>query len=120
MIKVDIIVNYFMALLIPKLIFKFLIVTSQYTGMYAISSRLKDLSFDIGMKEGIGVLVFIGILIYNISNRLIYEYYHRKINIERKQNKLLTEDVLKRIDSYLISKPLKQKLTSAYILQIYY
>jgi hypothetical protein len=37
MIKTDIIVNYFMALVIPKLIFKFLIITSQNTGGPAIT-----------------------------------------------------------------------------------
>ena len=120
MIKIDVIVNYFMALVIPKLIFKFLIITSQYTGAYAISSRLKDLSFDIGMNEGIGVLVFLGILIYNISNRMVYKFYDHKIKRERKKDKLLTKEILKRINSYSISKPLKQRLTSAYILQIYY
>lgn len=59
MIKTDIIVNYFMALVIPKLIFKFLIITSQNTGGPAITSRLKDLSFDMGMNEGIGFLIFL-------------------------------------------------------------
>jgi len=120
MIKMDVIINYAAALGIPKAIFIILKMTSEYGGAAAITSRLKDLSFDIGMEEGIGVLVFLGILLYNVSNRLVHKYYADKINRERKENKLLTEAILKQINSYPISKSLKKKLKSAYILQNYY
>ncbi|WP_430411906.1 hypothetical protein [Kordia sp.] len=120
MIKVDVIVNYIAALAIPKIVFIIIKMISGYGGASAITSSLKDMSFRYGMEEGIGVLIFLGILLYNLSNRLVHNYYADKIKKERKENKLLTKEILKEINMYPISKPLKQKLISAYILQTYY
>ncbi|QHI36696.1 hypothetical protein IMCC3317_20610 [Kordia antarctica] len=120
MVKVDVIVNYFVALAVPRIVFVILKMTKEFGGGPAINSSLKDISFRYGMEEGIGVLIFLGILLYNLSNRLVHKYYSDKIKKERKENKLLTNEILKQINMYPISKPLKQKLISAYILQTYY
>ncbi|EDP97661.1 hypothetical protein U8527_04910 [Kordia algicida OT-1] len=120
MIKIDVIFNYFIALTIPKLIFLTIKWTSTSKSRNLVSTSLKDASFELGMEEGVGVFVFLGLLFYNISNRLITMCFSSKIRRDRKQNKLLTKQILEQIDSYPISKSLKYKLKSAYIIQYYY
>jgi len=117
--KVDIVVNYTVALGVPKLIFLMLKWTSEYGGAAAMTSRLKEISFNIGMEEGIGVFVFLGILFYKLSEQLVYQHYASKIEQEQKQEKLLYHQVLNKIDSYPISKFLRTRLKSEYIIRDY-
>ncbi|MEM6718042.1 MAG: hypothetical protein AAF611_01880 [Bacteroidota bacterium] len=107
------------ALIAPKFIFLILKWTSEHGGAAAITSRLKDISFDIGMEEGIGVFVLLGILFYKISEHLLHQHYADKITQEQKQQKLLYHQVLNRIDTYPISKVLRNRLKAAYIIRNY-
>lgn len=117
---IDNFINYATALIIPKCIFLILKWTSTSESPNLVATSLKDASLQMGMEEGIGVFVFLGLLFYNISNRLITIYFSNKIRRDRKQNKLLTKQILQQIDLYPISKSLKHKLKSAYIIQYYY
>lgn len=114
--KIDTIFSLFMALLIPKLIFLLLKWTNENPGGAAITSLLKRISLNIGMEEGVGVFVFLGILFYKISEFLMEKYYVNKIEQERLENKLLTQNILHRIESYPVSKSLQQKLKTIYVL----
>ncbi|AXG68008.1 hypothetical protein KORDIASMS9_00192 [Kordia sp. SMS9] len=118
-VKIDTVANFIVGLMIPKFIFLLLKWTSEFGGAAAITSRLKEISFDIGMEEGIGVFVLLGILFYKLSEYAFYRHYASKIEREQLQQKLLYEEVLQRIDSYTISKSLKTRLKSEYIIRNY-
>jgi hypothetical protein len=117
MIRVDSVIKYSSALLVPKIVFLLLKWTSEEKGAAAITSRLKEISMNIGMEEGIGVYVLLGILVYRLSDYYTEKYFSRKIEHERLENRLLTEDILKRIDTYQISNSLRIRLKAAYTLQ---
>ncbi|KAB8154018.1 hypothetical protein EZY14_006155 [Kordia sp. TARA_039_SRF] len=116
----DVLVKYAAALFIPMLIFKLFVWTSEYKGIYALTSSLKNASFRIGAEEGIGVFVLLGILLYKLSEHMIYKRYASRIKREEKQQKLTYNGVLYQIDSYSISKSLRTQLKSEIIIQSYY
>lgn len=113
----DILINYTCGLGLPKLIFIIAKETSQFSGASAITSRLKDFSLRLGMEEGIGVFVLLGILSYQLSSFLILKYYRKKIEDDRFALKLKnTEEVLLQIDTYTVSKILRRRLKAKYLL----
>jgi hypothetical protein len=116
----DVLIKYAVALLIPKFVFWLLLITSHLDKPYSITSRLKDASFGIGMVEGIGAFVLLGILLYKLSEHMIYKRYASRIKREEKQQKLTYNGVLYQIDSYSISKSLRTQLKSEIIIQSYY
>ncbi|WP_298419772.1 hypothetical protein [uncultured Kordia sp.] len=113
----DIVIKYTVGLGMPKLLFLIAKATSEYSGAAAITSRLKDFSLRIGMEEGIGVFVLIGILSYELSSYSILTYYQDKIERDRSKLQLKNPDVvLRRIDTYSISSALRRKLKTKYLL----
>ncbi len=116
----DLIINYISGLLVPKLIFEFATATSDYGGAAAITSRLKDFSLDIGMEEGIGVFVLIGILSFKCSAYCVALFFEKKIEKDCLVLKLERVDAIcAQIDTYPISKFLKDKLKIHYVLPNY-
>lgn len=113
---IDRVVNYVVALGIPKLLFLLLKWTSEHEGAAALTSRLKDASLRIGMEEGIGVFVLIGILSYQVSTHYVEKYFHSKVERERLENKLNTIEVLTQLNFYQISNSLRIKLKAKYLL----
>ncbi|CAL2095772.1 conserved protein of unknown function [Tenacibaculum sp. 190524A02b] len=112
----DTLICYGAGIGIPKLIFEVKIAISDYDGAAAITSCLKDVSMRIGMEEGIGVFVGIGIITYQLTSYLISHYYKDKIERDRLELKLKDIDAVQaQIDTYLISKPLRKKLKSNYL-----
>lgn len=118
-INVDKILSYSIALGIPKLVFFLLKITSDIKTGGVISSRLKDVSFNIGMEEGIGVFVLMGLVLFRLSEYIIEKYFKNKIEFEQLQEKLLTQDIINQIDTYPISKSLSLKLKAMYVLKDY-
>jgi hypothetical protein len=115
--KIDFLLTYGSGLMIPKLIFELATATSEYGGAAAITSRLKDISFDIGMEEGIGVFVLMGIISYKSVDYLVEKFYQEKIEKYRLEERVGTTDaVLIHIDTYPITKYLKKKLKIKYAL----
>lgn len=113
----DIIINYTAGLGTPKIIFVIAKVTSEHSGAAAMTSRLKDFSMEMGMEEGIGVFVAIGIISYQLASYFQTQYYKSKIERDRLALKLKnTEFILQQIDSYAISKLLRKKLKTEYLL----
>jgi hypothetical protein len=117
MIPINSVIKYVSALLVPKVVFLLLKWTSEYKGAAAITSRLKEISMNIGMEEGIGVYVLLGVLVYQFSDYCTEKYFARSIEHERLENKLLTVAILKRLDNYQISNSLRIKLKAKYSLQ---
>ncbi|WP_298510605.1 hypothetical protein [uncultured Kordia sp.] len=115
----DEIITYAVGFGIPRLLYELVIMNNENTGFYAITSTLKNLSlFDIGMEEGVGVLVIIGVLSYQFSSYLILKYYEHKIEKDRIRLLLAsTTEVVERIDTYSISKALRRKLKAKYLLE---
>ena len=74
-VKIDSVVKYTTGVLMPKFIFLFLKWTSNEGGAAIVTSRLKDISFNIGMEEGIGVFVLLGITFYKLSEYFIEKYF---------------------------------------------
>ncbi|WP_046758444.1 hypothetical protein [Kordia jejudonensis] len=111
----DNLINITIALLVPRLIFLLLKWSNENGGAAAITSLLKDISLNIGMEEGIGVFVFLGILAYVLSSYYVEKFFLYKIYNKRLKNNFLTQEVLDLIDTYPISTPLRQKLKSKYI-----
>ena len=114
---IDKIINYTIGLGFPKLIFLILKWTSEHEGAAALTSRLKDISLRIGMEEGVGVFVLLGILSYQISSHYVEKFYHSKIERQRIENKLNTTDVLTQLNFYQISNTLRTRLKAKYILE---
>jgi len=113
---IDRIINYVVALGVPKLLFLILKWTSEYKGAAALTSRLKDASLRMGMEEGIGVFVILGIVSYQVSAHYVEKYYHGKIEHERLENALKTREVLTQLNFYQISNSLRIKLKAKYLL----
>lgn len=116
----DLFINYATGLGIPKIVFKIATASSKYNGAAAITSRLKDISMETGMEEGIGVFVFMGILFFQLSNFLQAQFYKKKIEKDRLQLKLKnTDETLAQIDTYFISNSLRKKLKTDYFIPNY-
>ncbi len=118
-VRIDNVIKYSAGIFMPKIIFLLLKWTSKEGGAAIITSRLKDISFNIGMEEGIGVFVLLGILFYKLSEHYIEKHFKNKIEIEQLQENFLTQDIINQIDTYPISKSLNLKLKAIYVLKDY-
>ena len=114
----DRIICYIVSLAVPKLIFWLLKVTSDYEGAAAMTSRLKDISLRIGMEEGIGVLVAIGVISFQVTAHLFKKYYQEKLEKDIKMKRISSNDELIEhvMEKYGISKHLKAQIVANFIL----
>lgn len=109
----DVLINIASGLGIPRLIFE---VVSSINDA-AVQETINNFSLRNGMKYGVGILVLLGILSFQISSFLVLKYYRIKIENDRIELRLKNTDaVLNRIDTYSISKTLREKLKIKYLL----
>lgn len=108
----DRLISYVVGIGIP-LIFYFIIVkTSNSIGLGAITSSLNKIGFGKGIHLGIFILNFIAILSFDTIKMIYKKYYLYKIRVEIKATDLYNKEKIKnRINSYFISKDLKQIIT---------
>ena len=116
----DTIICYAAALGIPKLLFWILTTTSPYKGGAAMTSSLKNISFRVGMEEGIGVFVLIGLISYRITAYWFKKYYENRLEMEIKAERIMSNDTIVQyvMDKYAISKQLKIQLLAKFVLPI--
>ncbi|WP_299682873.1 hypothetical protein [uncultured Dokdonia sp.] len=113
----DLVINYGAGIGIPKLVFELLTAIDKNGGAAAMTSSLKNISLDVGMEEGIGVFVIMGLVSHAITSHFVAHYYKNKIENDRLVNRYKnTDEVLAKIDIYPISKGLKNRLKTKYIL----
>ncbi|TCI95092.1 hypothetical protein [Tenacibaculum sp. M341] len=116
----DTLIIYASGIGVPKLVFKIALIINENNGGAAITNALHRASMRRGMENGIGVFVFIGIVTFQITSFCVHQYYKNKIEQEILFLKLgNTDAILAQIDTYFISKNLKQKLKSTYLLPNY-
>ncbi|MGH1388301.1 hypothetical protein [Kordia sp.] len=114
----DEIIAYVVGAGIPKLLFELVRNFDENSGIFAITSSINSFSFKNGTVNGIGVLVIIGIVSFQLTSYLILQYYRKKIENDRLELVLAsTDEILDHIDTYLVSKILREKLKTRYLLR---
>lgn len=112
----DELITYVVGLGTPRLIFEIV----QSIDNKRITTAINSFSLGNGMIYGLGVLVLIGILSYQFSSYLILRYYRKKTENDRIDIGLAsTDEILDHIDTYSISKTLREKLKTRYLLRNY-